>query len=157
MEVEESKSKVPICVYFLQNYRCSYIGFTTDLFHRFRQHLGELAGGAKCTSRWANKRDTRLVAFVAGFPDKRTALSFEWHAKRRRRAPKVPLGRTESQPHSRLTRFLEPLLLDKFAWCRDRLKVMLLEHPELEIFIRQNFHVQCEALEDDLFSDLRGS
>jgi predicted GIY-YIG superfamily endonuclease len=76
------KKKSPV-VYFLQpalKSRKSYIGYTVDLHHRWRQHRGEIKGGAKRTRGW---KDAVVVAFATGFPDQHSALSFEWWAKRK--------------------------------------------------------------------------
>ncbi len=69
-----------IVVYLL---RCetgnrTYVGYTTDLAKRLRQHAGELAGGARSTRgyRWS------LVGYIEGFQYKGHAMSVEWHAKR---------------------------------------------------------------------------
>ena len=56
----------------------TYIGFTTDLFQRLRRHNGIISGGAKYTTK---DRPWKLVLYVSGFTDKRSALSFEWYAK----------------------------------------------------------------------------
>ena len=63
-----------------------YIGKTNDLDHRLRQHNGELAGGAKRTHRalplptdpTAGAKTWTRQLHVAGFPDERAALNFEW-------------------------------------------------------------------------------
>lgn len=56
----------------------TYIGATPDVDRRLRQHNGELAGGAAATRgrRWER------ICHVAGFPDHRAALQFEWRWKR---------------------------------------------------------------------------
>lgn len=56
----------------------TYIGATPDIDRRLRQHNRELAGGAAATQgrRWER------VCHVAGFPDHRAALQFEWRWKR---------------------------------------------------------------------------
>ena len=53
----------------------TYIGFTNDPLHRFRQHNGEIKGGARYTKK---RRPWLLVAVVSNFPNKIAALKFEW-------------------------------------------------------------------------------
>lgn len=71
------------CVYLLQsihNPRRTYVGMTSDLRRRLRQHNGEISGGARYTrsfGRW------RLVTALTGF-SKIDAMRFEWYAKRKR-------------------------------------------------------------------------
>ena len=55
----------------------TYVGFSTNLDRRLRQHNGELVGGAKATHGGVWKR----ICSVAGFPDQRSALQFEWKWK----------------------------------------------------------------------------
>ena len=59
----------------------TYVGATTDVDRRLRQHNGELSGGAVATSTvpggWYR------VCYVSGFESKREALRFEWWWKRR--------------------------------------------------------------------------
>lgn len=112
-------------VYFLQNRKKSYIGYTVNLKRRFRQHTGVIKGGAKCTSRWKCHKDTKVLAYFSGFPNNKMALSFEWHAKRRRRAR--PFSVTSC--HARIARFVQPLLLEKFKTTRPSLTLHL--HPEV--------------------------
>jgi predicted GIY-YIG superfamily endonuclease len=65
--------------YIIANGRHTYNGSTNDLRRRLRQHNGEIAGGARATSRvgpgW------RYVAVVGGFPDHVNALQCEWRIK----------------------------------------------------------------------------
>jgi predicted GIY-YIG superfamily endonuclease len=55
----------------------TYVGFSTNVDRRLRQHNGELVGGAKYThgSHW-----TRLCT-ITGFPTQQSALQFEWKWK----------------------------------------------------------------------------
>lgn len=59
----------------------TYKGYTTNLQRRIRQHNGEIAGGAKYTRTF--RGGATLVAFIRGFPNKQTAMSYEWYSKRR--------------------------------------------------------------------------
>ena len=62
----------------------TYIGATTDPDHRLRQHNRELVGGAKAT---AGRHWTRAF-YIAGFPNWRTTLQFEWAWKHHSRKVK---------------------------------------------------------------------
>jgi predicted GIY-YIG superfamily endonuclease len=55
----------------------TYVGYTNNMTRRLRQHNGEIKGGAKTTR---NGRPWVLIATVQGFPDRRTALQFEWRS-----------------------------------------------------------------------------
>ena len=66
-------------VYLLQSIvkpRRTYVGYTVNPSKRLRQHNGEIKGGAKKTSR---DRPWRMICYISGFPDSRTALQFEWN------------------------------------------------------------------------------
>ena len=58
----------------------TYIGATTDVNRRLRQHNGELCGGEK---RSRSNRPWRLLAYVE-VGDTIPALQLEWHMKRAR-------------------------------------------------------------------------
>jgi len=61
----------------------AYIGATVDVAHRVRQHNGDIAGGARRTTRASGAGATwRLVAVARGFGSQHEALSFEWWAHR---------------------------------------------------------------------------
>jgi predicted GIY-YIG superfamily endonuclease len=142
-KVKKRVKKLEFRVYFLQNERKSYIGFTTDLPHRIRQHRGEIKGGAKCTTSWKHPENTEIVAFITGFPTQKSALSYEWHAKRRR-SPKQELFDGLTPPcHNRLYRFFEPLLNPKFQDIKQELQIVLLKHHELQGKIITHFEVDC--------------
>lgn len=55
----------------------TYVGFSTNLDRRLRQHNGELVGGAKATKGLSWKR----ICCVTGFPSQQAALQFEWKWK----------------------------------------------------------------------------
>ena len=65
-------------VYILKSGNYSYVGMTNDFFHRFRQHNGDLKGGARYTS----KRDNWYpVCIIDGFTDMKSAMQCEWRLK----------------------------------------------------------------------------
>lgn len=64
-----------------ENNTKTYFGSTMNLKRRLRQHRGEISGGAKYTSTF---KMCYLVAYISGFPCKRSALSFEWYTKKNR-------------------------------------------------------------------------
>jgi structure-specific endonuclease subunit SLX1 len=76
-------SNTPSYVYLLQSSNgATYIGATIDLNRRLRQHNKEIKGGAYATgSRVARGEIWERVAYVAGFPDWKAALQFEWRWK----------------------------------------------------------------------------
>ncbi|KAL0482290.1 structure-specific endonuclease subunit SLX1 [Acrasis kona] len=53
----------------------TYVGVTSNLKKRIRQHNGEIVGGAKST---ANKGVWSYVCILTGFKSQRDALQFEW-------------------------------------------------------------------------------
>jgi structure-specific endonuclease subunit SLX1 len=63
----------------VDNPNLTYVGATVDLDRRLRQHNGEIKGGARRTGMQVKRGDTwERVCHVAGFPDWKNALSFEW-------------------------------------------------------------------------------
>ena len=55
----------------------TYVGFSTNVDRRLRQHNRELSGGAKATRGHTWER----ICTVAGFPTQQSALQFEWKWK----------------------------------------------------------------------------
>ena len=58
----------------------TYVGITNNMTNRLRKHNGEISGGARATR---GHRPWEVVCRVEGFPDKRTAMQFEWRMHRR--------------------------------------------------------------------------
>lgn len=85
----------------------TYVGATTNVDKRLRQHNGELAGGAWATTSKVAKGETWIRAcYVTGFPDWTAALQFEWrwkHLSRKIHKPKNPLERRMSALHQLLS------------------------------------------------------
>jgi len=135
----------PHYAYFLSDgARRSYIGYTNNIRKRTRTHQRKLRASAKYTKQWPDGA-CRLEAYIEGFTDYRTALSFEWFAKRgtaggrykrkRARRRKLRIGKplklrpTDPQPtHPRLLKFLHTLLLPKFERPSSQLTVHLRQH-----------------------------
>lgn len=55
----------------------TYVGFSTNVDRRLRQHNGEIQGGAKATKGGSWER----ICTVSGFPTQQSALQFEWKWK----------------------------------------------------------------------------
>ncbi len=63
----------------------TYVGYTTNLERRIRQHNCEIKGGAKCTK----GRKWEYIGYLTGFPNNIIALQCEWKIKH-------PIGRKRS-------------------------------------------------------------
>lgn len=89
--------------YLLRSLQCknssaTYIGFTVDPHHRLRQHNGEIANGAFKTSK---RRPWMHVVLIGGFPNKFTALQFEWQWQHSQKAR--VLSKTSLSANSRIS------------------------------------------------------
>lgn len=76
------------CIKFKPQAQRTYVGATNDFTRRLRQHNGQLKGGAKYTTAAVKRsrspsRHTfwQPIFVVRGFPDRRSALQFEWALK----------------------------------------------------------------------------
>lgn len=70
-------------VYFIEStHGSTYIGATTNLERRIRQHNKEIKGGAIATSnKVLNGENWSYVCYVENFPNFNEALKFEWRWK----------------------------------------------------------------------------
>lgn len=85
----------------------TYVGASTDVNRRLRQHNCELAGGARKTTSIAKHRGCaawKRVCHVHGFTDKIQALRFEWFWKHVSRKEKM------GNPYERRIHALQKLL-----------------------------------------------
>lgn len=69
-------------IYLLSNGERTYIGSTTDVRRRLRQHNGEIVGGAKSTR---GKGPWELVCYISGFSGRSPACRWEKILKLRAR------------------------------------------------------------------------
>ena len=69
-------------VYILKSKSCerTYVGMTNDFFKRWRQHNGEIKGGAKYTHKY---KDWYPILILDGFHTINEACQCEWRLKRR--------------------------------------------------------------------------
>jgi len=74
-------------VYILKCENKTYVGMTNDFFRRWRQHNGEIKGGAKYTTKFRSPDpDTcwNPILIIDGFQTMKEAMQCEWKVKRRR-------------------------------------------------------------------------
>ncbi len=107
----------------------TYIGYTTDVARRIRQHNGLIQGGAKKTTR---HRPWEVVGFVHGFADSTTALRFEWAWQNptRSRAVRSHVGHLGLKPRtSSAAKRLQVLavMVDLPEWREHTLAIHLIE------------------------------
>lgn len=80
--VEDVTTGPTWCVYMLANEQGhTYVGITTDVARRVRQHNGEVIGGARATR---GRGVWRIVHIEDGFPGRAAAQSREYYLKRDR-------------------------------------------------------------------------
>ena len=72
---------MPWVVYLLRSGKHTYVGCTTDVERRLRQHNGELSGGARRTRA---HRPWELVKTAGPYENRSEAQSAEYKAKRNR-------------------------------------------------------------------------
>tara|TARA_B100001559_G_C16049260_1_gene416149 strand:+ start:142 stop:528 length:387 start_codon:yes stop_codon:yes gene_type:complete len=110
-------------VYLLKCENKTYIGMTNDFLHRWRQHIGELKGGAKYTSR--NGKDWYPICIVDGFQTKQEACQCEWRWKHNKkyRGP------------SRRIEYLS-LLMKNEKWTKNS---PLLKEQDIKIYVDEDY------------------
>lgn len=118
------------------NSQSTYVGFATNPYRRLRQHNGELAAGAFHTSKY---RPWRHVVIVGGFPNKVSALQFEWqwqhpHLSRLvfRKAEVKSLAKRKG-PRSKLQ--ILALLLSMLLWKQLNLHVFNLDESHQDYLL----------------------
>ena len=71
-------------VYILKSDNLSYVGMTNDVTRRFRQHNGDLNGGAKYTKK---RNFWYPICIIDGFETMKEAMQCEWRLKRGKGGP----------------------------------------------------------------------
>ena len=72
-------------VYILRSDNLSYVGMTNDFTRRFRQHNGDLKGGAKYTKK---RSFWYPICIIDGFETMKEAMQCEWRLKRGKGGPR---------------------------------------------------------------------
>lgn len=72
-------------VYLLKCENLTYIGMTNNFFKRWRQHNGEIKGGAKYTTRKKKGKGWYPICIIDGFTTKKEACQCEWRLKHNRK------------------------------------------------------------------------
>ena len=70
-------------VYLITNGRRTYVGSTTSVTRRIRQHNREISGGARATRKSAGR--WKIVCYISGFEDRKEAYRWEAIVKKRAR------------------------------------------------------------------------
>ena len=87
----------------------TYVGATTNLQRRIRQHNDEIAGGARYTTLAAmSGKRWNPIFHVQGFPHKQSALQFEWALKRSTMSHQTERNLEERRRKALLTLMQQP-------------------------------------------------
>lgn len=86
----------------------TYVGYTTKMNKRIRQHNGEIKGGAKYTQ---VGRPWIIIVEISGFPTKSSALQYEW--KNHHPPKNWTYNRNKGRLYHRLKIMKNILLLEK--------------------------------------------
>lgn len=109
---KEQESEQHFYVYLLQasSGSATYVGATTNLERRLRQHNKEIVGGATATGMRVSRGETwARVCHISGFPTWNAALQFEWRFKQITR--RLPPGGSSVERRKRALEIL--LALDR--------------------------------------------
>jgi predicted GIY-YIG superfamily endonuclease len=154
---KEKEKEKPSFVYLLVSTDgATYIGATVDLDHRLRQHNKELVGGAFATSAKVNAGEiwTR-VCHVAGFPNWRSALQFEWRWKQISRQV-LKTKNHNKNPMERRAEALRLLLLLDRPTTKAVLYTEWSQKPQVIVEIDTNIFNKCisdKCISDKCISD----
>ena len=112
LDMQQQQQQQQFYVYLLESSsrRATYVGATTNLDRRLRQHNKEISGGATVTGMRVSRGETwSRVCHVSGFPTWNAALQFEWRFKQITR--RLPPGGSSVERRKRALEIL--LVLDR--------------------------------------------
>jgi len=119
-------------VYILKCENKTYVGMTNDFFRRWRQHNGEIKGGAKYTTKFGSP-DPEIswnpILIIDGFQTMKEAMQCEWKVKRRR----GHVGRVKG---------VYDLLVSGGKWTS---KSPLIQDQELMIYVNEEYRKWFEG------------
>ena len=111
-------------VYVLRCDNKSYVGMTNDFFHRWRQHNGEIKGGARYTTKFRNpEKEWYPICIIDGFDTMKEAMQCEWRVKRQRGYVKRLRG-------------IQELLQSQGQWTKSSPKI---SEQHLQVYIDDEF------------------
>ena len=130
-------------VYLLKSDNLTYIGMTNDFFRRWRQHNGEIKGGAKHTTR--RGINWYPICIVDGFQTMKEAMQCEWKIKSRRSklARKFRGGKGKSADNR--IKYLN-ILLKNERWTSNSPKI---KDQNLKVYIDEDYkkYLDCDSNE----------
>jgi len=110
-------------VYLLKCENLTYIGMTNNFFRRWRQHIGDLKGGAKYTTR--KGKDWYPILIIDGFETMKEAMQCEWKLKHNKNY-RGPLKRVE----------YAHLMIQKDVWTSKSPKI---KDQNLQVYIDNDY------------------
>ena len=124
-------------VYILTCDSKSYVGMTNDFLRRWRQHIGDLQGGAKYTTRCG--KDWYPICIIDGFETMSEAMQCEWKLKRRQGQKGKGKGRkgTGSKGARGRVEWLSHILAHDSRWTS---KSPLIDDQSLTIYIDEEYN-----------------
>ena len=115
-------------VYLLKCDKLTYIGMTNNFLRRWRQHIGDLKGGARYTKK---KKDWYPILIIDGFETMKEAMQCEWAVKHSKHL-RGPRGRIQHLQK----------LLQKDQWTS---KSPQLTNQQLTLYIEDEFQNELQT------------
>jgi predicted GIY-YIG superfamily endonuclease len=124
-------------VYILKSDNLSYVGMTNDFTRRFRQHNGDLKGGAKYTKK---RKFWYPICIIDGFETMKEAMQCEWRLKR-----------GKGGPYGRIN-YLNDFIMNHETWTskspviKTQNLIYYIDNDFNEIFIKNNNTIDLKEL-----------